>query len=63
MLTLSGAGQPQNGGDVPFTILVKTDNVGTSSDNQFTLPWTGTYSVDWGDGNKEDDLVNFQTHT
>ena len=40
----------------PFSILVKTDNAGTSAANQFTLPlrvFTGLtydYFVDWGDG-------------
>lgn len=46
-----------------FVISVKTDNTGTSNDDQFTLPWIGTYDVDWGDGNKEIGLVNTQTHT
>jgi surface protein len=47
---LAGSG----GGGVPpnpaYQILVKTDNAGTSSSTQFTLPATGTYDVDWGDG-------------
>ena len=38
----------------PFTFSVKTDNTGTSNDDQFTLPLIsgGTYNfvVDWGDG-------------
>jgi surface protein len=33
-----------------YQILVKTNNAGTSSSTQFTLPATGTYDVDWGDG-------------
>ena len=54
MLTLSGAGQPQNGVGIEerFVISVKTDNAGTSLDNQFTLPWIGTYDIDWGDGGR-----------
>ena len=46
-----------------FVISVKTDNTGTSADNQFTLPWIGTYDVDWGDGNTETSVVDTQTHT
>ena len=65
MLTLSGAGQPQNGVGIEerFVISVKTDNAGTSLDNEFTLPWIGTYDVDWGDGNKQTGVTNSQTHT
>ena len=65
MLTLSGAGQPQNGVGIEerFVISVKTDNAGTSLDNQFTLPWIGTYDIDWGDGVVETGLVDTQTHT
>ena len=48
---------------VPFTISVKTDNAGTSSTDQFTIPWTGTYDVDWGDGNTDTGVTNAQTHT
>jgi hypothetical protein len=33
-----------------YTILIKTNNTGPSNNNQFTLPATGTYVVDWGDG-------------
>ena len=49
MLTLSGAGQPQNGVGIEerFVISVKTDNAGTSLDNQFTLPTNGSgYNYD-----------------
>jgi len=66
MLTLSGAGQPQNGGagiEERFVISVKTDNAGTSADNEFTLPWIGTYDVDWGDGTSDSGVTNTQTHT
>jgi hypothetical protein len=66
MLTLSGAGQPQNGGagiEERFVISVKTDNAGTSADNEFTLPWIGTYDIDWGDGTSDTGVVDTQTHT
>ncbi len=37
-----------------FTFTVKSDNAGTSNDDQFTLPLpsAGTYDcvIDWGDG-------------
>ena len=46
-----------------FVIQVQTDNAGTSADNQFSLPWIGTYDVDWGDGNVETGVVDTQTHT
>ena len=46
-----------------FIITIKTDNTGTSNDDQFTLPWIGTYDVDWGDGNTETSVVDTQTHT
>mgnify|MGYP003110811887 CR=1 FL=1 len=65
MLTLSGAGQPQNGGGVEerFIITVKTDNSGSSNNDQFKLAWYGTYNVDWGDGNTDVGVVDNQTHT
>jgi hypothetical protein len=46
-------------------ITIKTDNLstGSSNDNQFTLPATGTYDVDWGDGTIETNLTGTQTHT
>jgi surface protein len=46
----------------PYTIVVKTDNSGTSSNNQFTLPATGTYTVDWGDETVEEKSGS-ATHT
>ena len=65
-----------SGGLVPpppstdFIIKVKTDNDGTSEDNQFTLPTTSIgstvydYDVDWGDGVVENITVSdSQTHT
>jgi hypothetical protein len=66
MLTLSGVGQPQNGGagiEERFVIEVKTDNDGSSGDDQFTIPWIGTYDVEWGDGVTELGLIDTQTHT
>lgn len=43
-----------------FVIRVKTDNAGTSANNQFTLPVPGfgtyDYTIDWGDG-------TIETHT
>jgi len=46
-----------------FVISVKTDNDGDSGDDQYTLGWTGTYNVDWGDGVVEAGVVDKQTHT
>ena len=46
-----------------FVIQVKTDNEGDSNDNQFKLPWNGTYDVDWGDGTSDSGVTNTQTHT
>ena len=54
----------------PFSILVKTDNDGTSASNQFTLPLlvltglTYDYFVDWGDGEFTSHNTNANvTHT
>ena len=46
-----------------FVISVKTDNTGTSNDDQFTLPWTGSYDVDWGDGVTDTGQTDTTTHT
>jgi len=46
-----------------FIISVKTDNEGTSADNEFTLSWIGTYDIDWGDGVVDTGVVDTQTHT
>lgn len=47
-----------------FIIRVKTDNTGTSNDDQFTLQMiSGTYDVDWGDGNIDLAQTGAQTHT
>jgi len=55
------------GGGVPaderFIILVKTDNAGTSNNDQFTLPWTGDYDVEWGDGVTDTGQSGSTTHT
>jgi surface protein len=53
---------PGLGRDPRYRILIKTDNTGTSNSDQFTLPATGTYTVDWGDGVSET-LTGTQTHT
>ena len=50
-------------GAATFDIQVKTDNAGTSNNDQFTLPWVGTYDVDWGDGNVDTSVSGTQTHT
>lgn len=49
-----------------FIMLVKTDNGGTSANDQFTIPTTGTgynYDVDWGDGTTSSGLTGSTTHT
>ena len=49
-----------------FITTWKTDNVGTSMDNQITIPTTGSgynYTVDWGDGNSDTDVTGDITHT
>jgi len=46
-----------------FVISIKTDNTGTSNDDQFTLPWTGNYDVEWGDGNTDTGQTDTTTHT
>ncbi len=44
--------------DESFTFTVKTDNTGTSNNDQFTLPLSASFNgitanVDWGDGNND----------
>lgn len=73
MLTLSGAGQGQNGSAVNpdlFIIQVQTDNTGTSNSDQYSLIFNGqgsaavNYDVDWGDGNVETNITSLtKTHT
>jgi len=49
-----------------FTMLVKTDNAGTSASDQFTIPTTGggyNYDVDWGDGTTSTGVTGSTTHT
>jgi surface protein len=49
-----------------FIILVKTDNIGTSASDQFTIPTAGAgynYDVDWGDGTTDTGLTGTITHT
>jgi surface protein len=48
--------------DDGYRIVVKTDNTGTSSSTQFTIPATGTYTIDWGDGTIES-RTGSVTHT
>ena len=53
MLTLLGAGQGQNGKEKRLIFSVKTDNAGTSTTNQFTIPTIGTdylYNIETSDG-------------
>tara|TARA_R110001599_G_scaffold289804_1_gene492800 strand:+ start:2564 stop:3505 length:942 start_codon:yes stop_codon:yes gene_type:complete len=59
-LGLGGGGAPV---DERFIISVKTDNTGTSNNDQFTLPWIGDYDVDWGDGNTDTGQTGTTTHT
>lgn len=47
-----------------FITTWKTDNPGISDDNQVTLPiFGGPYTVDWGDGMIEDNLIGERLHT
>ena len=69
----NGIGLPflKGGGGAPapnfdFTMLVKTDNAGTSASDQFTIPTTGSgynYDVDWGDGTTSTGVTGSTTHT
>ncbi|MEO9893799.1 BspA family leucine-rich repeat surface protein [Aurantibacter sp.] len=51
----------------PFVTTWKTDNPGTSNDNQITIPTypgeTYNYSVDWGDGKITTGEIGDATHT
>lgn len=51
----------------PFITTWKTDNPGTSANNQITIPTdpfgTYNYSVDWGDGNISTGVTGDITHT
>ena len=60
--TFTDAGEVCNG----FITTWKTDNTGTSNDDQITIPTTGTgydYTVDWGDGNSDTGVTGDITHT
>ena len=49
-----------------FITTWKTDNTGTSNDNQITIPTTGSgynYNVDWGDGSSDTGVTGNITHT
>lgn len=54
-------------GPRPFITTWKTDNPGESNDNQITIPTfpgeTYNYTVDWGDGSSDIDLMGDVTHT
>jgi surface protein len=51
----------------PFVTTWKTDNTGTSNDNQITIPTypgeTYNYTVAWGDGSSDSDVSGAITHT
>lgn len=52
--------------NVPFITTWKTDNPGTTNDNQIRIPTSGTgynYKVDWGDGNTDVGIKGDITHT
>jgi surface protein len=49
-----------------FITTWKTDNPGTSNDNQITIPTTGigySYDIDWGDGSNDTGVTGDITHT
>ncbi|QSE99252.1 BspA family leucine-rich repeat surface protein [Fulvivirga lutea] len=49
-----------------FVTTWKTDNPGSSNDNQITIPTTGTgynYTVNWGDGSSDAGVTGNITHT
>ncbi|WP_341216567.1 BspA family leucine-rich repeat surface protein [uncultured Wocania sp.] len=53
-------------GTTPFITTWKTDNPGTSNNNQITIPTTGggyNYTVDWGDGTPTTVETGDATHT
>ena len=58
-MLIKGGGVSEN----RFIISIKTDNTGTSNDDQFTLPWTGSYDVEWGDGVTDTGQTDTTTHT
>ncbi|GAA4884668.1 hypothetical protein GCM10023311_03910 [Flaviramulus aquimarinus] len=51
-------------GTIPFVTTWKTDNPGTSNDNQILIPIVGEgVTVDWGDGTPSTFETGFATHT
>ncbi|MEJ1221850.1 BspA family leucine-rich repeat surface protein [Sediminicola sp. 1XM1-17] len=56
-----------NCNDKPFITTWKTDNPGTSADDQITIPTasnlTYNYQVDWGDGTSTSNIAGNITHT
>jgi len=57
---------PIYAGSTPFITTWKTDNLGTSNNNQITIPTTGlgyNYRVDWGDGTPPENFTGNATHT
>ena len=63
---LKGGGGGAPAPNFDFTMLVKTDNAGTSASDQFTIPTTGggyNYDVDWGDGTTSTGVTGNITHT
>lgn len=66
--TINDAGIAEDCGDTTsFVTTWKTDNEGFSEDNQITIPTvdgeTYNYSVDWGDGTTDENVVGKITHT
>ena len=64
--TITDGGRDPNCVD-PFVTTWKTDNPGTSADNQITIPtnpaFTYNYSIDWGDGTSDTGVTGDVTHT
>ena len=56
----------ENQTELAFITMWKTDNNGTSANNQITIPTLGddyNYSVDWGDGKVSQEITGDITHT
>lgn len=53
------------GAEERFVIRVKTDNPGSTSNDEFRLPWVSpeAIDIDWGDGNVDTGVTGQQTHT
>ena len=58
---------PDTSAKRPFVTIWKTDNIGTSENNQITIPTSEeenyNYSVDWGDGTSDSGVTGDITHT